>query len=400
MRAQGPVPTAGLDAAVFGMLIRSVLFHRILKRFLLMILIIWVGATVMFFVPRQFGINPSNAGFFSPSPQVQRIRDIQEQLQQEFERLSAANAEDGVIDELEAEAQRLQRELISENDRRNTRTAFERQFGFGEPIVVQYRRYIFSLAQFDLGASRRFFPVSVFSVIQHSLYWTLGMMGVATVIAFTLGSLAGGLMGWPGAPRLLRWAFPSMLAASAIPYYLLGWILIWFLAFQWQVFPLNGGWDNFNPDLSPGWNMPFIMSALYHSILPATSVIIATSGLWMVSMRGLMVNMQGEDYMVFAAAKGLNPRRIFLRYGMRNAILPQVTGLAASIGSLLTGVLLVELVFNYPGIGFLFWQSINQRDITMMTGVAFVVIVMLAVALFLLDLLLPVLDRRIRDEPA
>ncbi len=365
-----------------------------------MIFIIWAGATFMFFVPRQFGINPSNAGFFTPSPEIQRIRDIQNQLQLEFERLSAANAEDGVIDELEAERERLQRELISDNDRRNTRTSFERQFGFGEPIVVQYRRYITSLAQFDLGASRRFFPVSVFSVIRNSIYWTLGMMGIATVIAFTIGTFAGGVMGWPGSPRPLRLIFVPLLAASSIPYYLLGWILIWFLAFQWQIFPLNGGWDNFNPDLSPGWNFPFISSALYHSILPALSVIIATSSLWMVSMRGLMVNMQGEDYMVFAAAKGLRPSRIFLRYGMRNAMLPQITGLFASIGSLLTGVLLVELVFNYPGIGFLFWQSINQRDITMMTGIVFVVIVMLAVAMFLLDLLLPVLDRRIRDEAA
>ena len=130
------------------------------------------------------------------------------------------------------------------------------------------------------------------------------------------------------------------------------------------------------------------------------SVIVATAGLWTVTMRGLMVNMQGEDFMVFAAAKGLNPRRIFLRYGVRNALLPQITGLFASIGSLLTGVLLVELVFSYPGVGFLFWQSINQRDVTMMTGIAFVIIVLLAIAMFLLDLLLPLLDRRIQEQPA
>ncbi len=382
------------------MLIRSVLFHRIAKRFLLMIFIIWASATVFFFVPRQFGINPSNAGFFTPSPEVQRIRDLQTQLQQELERLGTANASDGVVDELEAEQERLLRGLISENERRSTRTAFERQFGFGDPIIVQYRRYITSLAQFDLGASRRFFPVSVFSVIQHSLYWTLGMMSIATIIAFSIGTIMGGLAGWPGSPRLLRWAFTPLLAASSIPIYLLGWILIWFLAFEWQLFPLQGGWDNFNPTLAPGWNVPFMLSALHHSILPALSVIITTAAFWTVSMRGLMVNLQGEDFMVYAAAKGLSPRRIFLRYGIRNAVLPQITGLAASIGSLLTGVLLVELVFSYPGIGFLFWQSINQRDITMMTGIAFVIVVLLAVAMFLIDLLLPILDRRIQFETA
>ncbi len=363
-----------------------------------MILIIWLSATVMFILPRQFGLNPSNAGLFTPSPQVQRMREIDTQLREEFEKLSAANAEDGVIDELEAERVRILEDLIALNDDRLALTAFEQQFGFGEPIIVQYRNYISSLARFDLGASRRFFPVSVFSVIRNSLFWTLGLVGVSTVIAFTIGSLAGGFIGWPGAPKWTRWGITPLLAASAIPYYLLGWILIWFLAFRWGLFPLSGGWDHFDPLMSPGWNLPFIISALYHSILPAFSVILATTAFWTVSMRGLMVNMQGEDYMVYASAKGLKPGRIFFRYGLRNALLPQFTGLAASVGSLLTGVLLVELVFDYPGIGFLFWQSIRQEDVTMMTGIAFVVIVLLAVAMFLLDLLLPLLDRRIRDD--
>lgn len=393
-------PAPGFDASLIGVLLKSFVFHRIARRFALMLLIIWVGATIMFFVPRQFGINPSKAGFFTPSPEIQRVRDLQHQLAQEYERLTASNSQDGTIDALEAEQERILRNLISDVDQRTTRTAFERQFGFGDPIIVQYGRYITSVARFDLGASRRFFPVTVFSVIGHSLYWTLGLMGVATVLSFAIGTLAGGLMGWPNSPRYLRWTFTPILAGSSIPYYLLGWILIWFLAFQWGLFPLNGGWDNFDPDLKPGWNLPFIISATHHSILPAFSVIIATAGLWTVTMRGLMVNMQGEDFMIFATAKGLDPKRIFLRYGLRNAILPQVTGLAASIGSLLSGVLLVELVFNYPGIGFLFWQSINQRDITMMTGIAFVVIVLLAVSMFLLDIFLPMLDRRIEEQPA
>ena len=363
-----------------------------------MLFIIWVGATVMFFVPRQFGINPSKAGFFTPSPAVQKIRDLEKQLQQEYAELTEDIEADGVIDELEAERRQLLSNLITENDRRNTRTAFERQFGFGDPIIVQYGRYIGALAKFDLGASRRYFPVTVFSVIQHSLYWTLALMGVSTIIAFVLGSLVGGLMGWPGAPRILRWTFTPILGISAVPYFLLGWILIWFFAFRWELFPMQSGWDNFNAVLQPGWTMEFILSVLHHGVLPAMSIILATAGFWTVTMRGLMVNLQGEDYMVFANAKGLKSRRLFLRYGMRNAILPQITGVAASVGSLLSGVLLVEIVFDYPGIGFLFWQSIRQRDITMMTGMTFVIIVLLAVAMFLIDLLLPLLDRRIRTD--
>jgi peptide/nickel transport system permease protein len=398
----GPAHTLAVGwntaSSFFVAFYRARLVRRIFWRFLLMIFIIWVGATVMFFVPRQFGINPSKAGFFTPSPAVQRIRDLDKQLREEYARLSAEIESDGVISDLEAKRRDLLANLITENDKKNTRTAFERQFGFGDPIIVQYGRYISALARFDLGASRRYFPVTVFSVIQHSLYWTLTLMGVSTILAFTFGSFVGGLMGWPGAPKILRWAFIPVLAVSAVPYFLLGWILIWFLAFRWKLFPMQSGWDNFNALIEPGWTSEFILSALHHGVLPALSIILATAGFWTVTMRGLMVNLQGEDYMVFGNAKGLKPRRLFFRYGIRNAILPQVTGIAASVGSMLSGVLLVEIVFDYPGIGFLFWQSIRQRDITMMTGMSFVIIVLLAVAMFVIDLLLPVLDRRIRTD--
>jgi peptide/nickel transport system permease protein len=358
-----------------------------------MIFIIWAAATVMFVVPRQFGMNPSQAGWFSPSPQRQALDNLIEDLRSEREQVFGDIDRNDIPPEIQEAISAINAQIAE----RTTRTAFERQFGFGDPLIVQYSRYIFALATFDLGASRRYFPVTVFEVIRSGIFWTLGLMGVTTVIAFAVGSLAGGLMGWPSSPGLIRHGFIPLLAISSIPYYLLGWLLIWFLAFKWGWFPLQGGWDIYDPTLRPNWSISFIIDALHHAVLPALSIVLTTVGFWTVSMRGLMINLQGEDYAIFAAAKGLKKRRTFLDYGMRNAILPQVTGLAASAGSILTGVLLVEIVFRYPGIGQLFWLAIRGRDVTMMTGLAFVIIVILAISMFLLDLLLPLLDRRIRD---
>lgn len=364
-----------------------------------MLFIIWLGATIFFWIPRQFGINPSSAGLFTSAPEVERFRDVVQDLQDTYEELIVASSKDGVFDNEEAIELGRYEALIAEYEGRNAGSAFEREFGLGDPLILQYWRYITSLAQFDLGASQRFFPVSVFSVIRNSLFWTLGLMGVATVIGFLVGSLAGALMGWPAYKRFSQWGFLPMLAASSIPFYLLGWILIWFLAFSWGLFPLQYGWDVFDPTLQPEWSFRFIISAAHHSVLPALSVIVATAGFWTVTMRGLMVNMLGEDFMVFAEAKGLKQRRIFFQYGLRNSMLPQITGLAASVGSLLTGVLLVEIVFSYPGIGLLFRQAIGNRDFAMMSGIGFVMLILLGVSLFLVDILLPLLDRRIRVEP-
>ncbi len=334
----------------------KLLNNRVTRRFVLMIVIIWAASTVMFIVPRVWGLNPSRASLFS-GVEVQRDPDA---------------------------------------PRENTaRSAFQRQFGLEDALVVQYGRYIKALATFDLGASRRYFPVTVNQVVRESVLWTLGLVGVATVLAFGIGTIVGGLMGWTDAPGGFRYLLTPVLAVSAIPYYLLGWLLIWFAAFKWGVFPLAGGYD---VGTFPGWNISFALDALHHAFLPALSIFLATVGLWAVNMRGMIVMVQGEDYMVQSVAKGLKPSRVFLRYGVRNAILPQVTGLAASFGTLLTGVLLVEIVFRYPGIGFVFWQAVRQRDVFMMTGLVYVVIVLLAVAMFVIDLLLPVLDPRIRTR--
>jgi peptide/nickel transport system permease protein len=138
------------------------------------------------------------------------------------------------------------------------------------------------------------------------------------------------------------------------------------------------------------------LDIFYHSLLPAFSILVATIGVWALSMRGMMVTVQGEDYMTFAEALGLKNRRRFLQYGVRNAILPQVTQLALSLGHVLSGSILVELVFGYPGVGQQLFRAIQHLDYYVIYGIVFILICTIALAMLLMDLIYPLLDPRVR----
>jgi peptide/nickel transport system permease protein len=199
-------------------------------------------------------------------------------------------------------------------------------------------------------------------------------------------------MAWSHVPGVVRVLGPPLLTLSSIPYYLLGLILIYLFAFVIKAFPLGGG---YSVGLAVDWNLPFLIDASKHAILPALSIVLADMGFWALGMRGMMVTVQGEDFMTLAEAKGLDPGRIFLRYGIRNAILPQITSLALSMGRVVSGAILVEVVFAYPGVGNLLYQAIRSFDYFVIYGVAFMVIVAIGLATLILDLMLPVLDPRI-----
>jgi peptide/nickel transport system permease protein len=225
-----------------------------------------------------------------------------------------------------------------------------------------------------------------------ALPWTIVLVGLATLLSFIIGTVLGAFMAWSHVPGTVRILGPPLLTMSAIPYYLLGLILIYLFAFVTRTFPLGGG---YSVGLAPDWSPPFLIDALKHSILPALSIVLADLGGWALGMRGMMVTVQGEDYMTLAEAKGLNPMRVFLRYGVRNAILPQVTSLALAMGRVVSGAILVEIVFSYPGVGNLLYEAIRRFDYFVIYGVAFMVIVAIGLATLLLDLLLPALDPRI-----
>ena len=272
-----------------------------------------------------------------------------------------------------------------------TRTFTER-FGLDQPLWKQYVNYLVDLAQFNFGYSIKFFPARVNDMIVIALPWTIVLVGLATILTFAIGTVLGAIMGWSRSPGSVRVLAAPLLTLSAIPYYLLGLILIYLFAFVIKAFPLGGG---YSVGMTVDWTPEFLADALKHATLPALSIVLADLGGWALGMRAMMVIIQGEDFMTLAEAKGLNPQRVFMRYGVRNAILPQITSLALSIGRIVSGALLVQVVFAYPGVGSLLYEAIRRFDYFVIYGVAFMVIVAIGLATLVLDLLLPVLDPRI-----
>ncbi len=223
--------------------------------------------------------------------------------------------------------------------------------------------------------------------------WTIGLLLTTTVLAFLIGTVLGALTVWQQAPRLFQLLVPLLMIFSAIPFYLIGLTLIYVFANLLQWLPLGGG---MGIRTMPSLSLSFVMEILYHSILPALSILLASVGVWALSMRGMMVTVQGEDYMTFADALGLSNRRRFLQYGLRNAILPQVTLLALSLGHVLSGSILVELVFGYPGVGQQLFRAITNLDYFVIYGIVLVLICALAIAMLVVDLIYPLLDPRVR----
>ncbi|MBV9170257.1 MAG: ABC transporter permease [Chloroflexi bacterium] len=323
----------------------------VLRRFGVFLLVIWAAATVNFIIPRLSPVDP---------------------IKEALLKVTSMGASQAGMETL-------------------TRTFAER-FGLNQPVWRQYLNYLVDSAQFNFGFSISYFPTRVIDMIGGALPWTIVLVGLATALTFAAGTILGAFMAWPYAPRAIRIFAPPLLTLSSIPYYLLGLILIYLFAFVIHAFPLGGG---YSVGLTPSWNLAFLGDATRHAILPALSIMLAELGFWALAMRGMMITIQGEDYMTLAEAKGLQSQRVFYKYGVRNAMLPQMTALALSMGRVVSGALLVEVVFAYPGVGNLLYQAIRTFDYFVIYGVVFIVIVAIGLATFFLDLTLPVLDPRI-----
>lgn len=275
---------------------------------------------------------------------------------------------------------------------------YEKKFGLDKPLLVQYANYLWDVVRFDFGYSILNYPKTVGDLISETLPWTIMLGGMATLLGFAMGTLLGAILGWPKSPGFLKYLFMPLLTLSAVPYYLLGLILLLVFAFQNKWFPLFGG---YSIATFPDWaDINFLLDVAHHAVLPALSVILTNAGFWALGMRGMMVTMQGEDYMTMSEAKGLKGSRIFLHYSLRNAFLPQTTALALSLGTIVANIVLVEVVFSYPGIGGLLVQSIVQSDFYVLNGVVFVIIFAIAFATLVLDFIYPFIDPRITYEKA
>ena len=271
--------------------------------------------------------------------------------------------------------------------------AYRAKYGLDQPLLHQYVKYWQDLIRLDLGVSFTNFPETVSAKIANALPWTVGLLATATIIAFTVGSLLGGLLAWPGTGRSIRAVVPGLMILTSVPFYLLAIVLTYFFAVLWKVLPPAGGFDTTR---IARLDLATIGDVARHAVLPLLAIILGNVGFWALGMRSQMVSVLGEDYITFAEAKGLSPRRIFFWYGMRNALLSQVTALALSMGAVLSGAVLVEVVFNYPGLGSLLYVAIRGQDYFVIQGVVLMLIISLAVLLFIVDLIYPLLDPRIR----
>jgi len=340
--------------------LRGLSLRYVLRRLGTFALTIWLAASLIFVIPRLMAGNPVAA-------MVGKIS---------LQSGSAANGNSaGLI------------------------AAWNARFGLNDPAIVQYLLFLKNSVTFNFGFSITDFPATVNQLIGAALPWTLALMFLATLISFVIGSAIGALMAWRGTPSVLRSILPFSLTFTAIPSFMLGLLLLYVFSYTLGWFPTSNAYDL---GVTAGLNWPFLSSVIHHGVLPALTIVGASMGFWALSMRGMMVTIEGEDYMVLGEAKGLRPSRLFWRYRIRNAALPQVTSLALTLGSIISGQILVEYLFAYPGVGQLLYQGILNEDYVLVESIVFLLIVTTALAVLVLDLIYPLLDPRIsylREAP-
>lgn len=278
------------------------------------------------------------------------------------------------------------------------RNALEAEFGLNttDPLWVQYFKYLNNLLHGNLGVSTTYFPTSVGAVIGQDIIWTLILLSVCVIVSFTLGTFIGVFMAWKRGSLLDSTLSSVMTFLYSLLYPWLALVAVYFLGYHLGWFPFSDGYNT--AATTPGWNLDFILSAVYHAILPALTIVVSTVAGWMLTMRNSMITTLSEDYILMARAKGLTSRRVMFAYAARNAILPSVTGLAIAIGTVVGGQLLVEIVFSYPGIGYALYQGIQNQDYALADGILLLVIVATVVMNLIVDLLYVVLDPRTRQE--
>jgi len=274
--------------------------------------------------------------------------------------------------------------------------ALELQYGVQTKTGLwgQYVQYWDHLLHGNLGTSLNFYPASVGSLIRAALPWTIGLVGLATVISFLLGTLLGVAAAW----RRGTWLdglLPAMTFFQAAPYFFVAILAVALFATKLGWFPPNSGYDT--TTLNPGFNWPFISSVLDHAALPAMTIVLASIAGWIIGMRNMMITTMDEDYVLLAQAKGLPPHRV-ISYAARNALLPSVAGFSLAIGFIVSGALLTEIVFSYPGVGYLLFTAIGSDDYPLLQGIFLIITLAVLLANLAADFVYAFLDPRTRQE--
>jgi peptide/nickel transport system permease protein len=312
----------------------------------------WAAITINFFIPRMMPGNPAEIV---------------------FSRMSA----NGIVN-------------------RATYKALEVAFGLNThaSLLSQYGQYWVELFHGNLGTSITYYPSSVASVIVSALPWTLALVGVATILSFLIGTTIGTIAGWRRG-SWLETILPATTFLQAMPYFCLGLVLVEYLGVKLNWFPVNGGYAQ--GDVI-GFNGAFLQSAAYHAFLPAVTIVVTSMAGWIVGMRNMTVTTLGQDYVLVAQAKGLSRRRVMITYAARNAILPSVASFGVALGLVVTGSVLVEYAFSYPGIGYVLFQAVDNEDYPLMQAIFLIITLSVLVANLLADFVYVLLDPRTRQE--
>jgi peptide/nickel transport system permease protein len=273
--------------------------------------------------------------------------------------------------------------------------ALQLQFGTpNSPLINQYFSYWNQLFHGNLGTSITDYPEPVAKVIGTALPWTIGLIGASVIIAFVVGTIIGTVSAW----RRGSWldsALPVSAFLQALPYFWLGLVAIQIFVINLHWFPTPGG---VSQGASSNFNLSFLGDASYHALLPAITIVLTSLSGWMVGQRNLMITTLDQDYVLVAQAKGVSSRRVMWMYAARNAILPQFASFAVALGLVVSGSILVELVFNYPGIGDLLLTAVGNEDFSLMQGIFLIITLAVLAANFLADMVYVVLDPRARQE--
>jgi len=272
--------------------------------------------------------------------------------------------------------------------------AMKEAFGFTNgPILSQYFQYLSHVLRGDFGLSISAYPAPVSSIIATSFMWTILLGAVTLLISFILGTILGVVIAWTRT-GFLDSILPGLTGfIGSFPYFWLAMLALFLLGFKLGWFPLSHAYSDF---ISPGLTWGFLGSVVLHMVLPAGTIILVSVGGWMMGMRSTMIGVLNEDYIIMAEAKGLPERVIMYQYAMRNAILPNITQFGMSIGFIIAGQLLTEMVYSYPGLGFYLVRSVTTKDYPLMQALFLMITLAVLAANFLVDILYVRLDPRVR----
>ncbi len=327
----------------------------ILRRLAFLLMVVWAASTITFFIPRMSDRNP---------------------IRERFAELARTGG-------------------FSASDLEVIVASYNAKFGLDKPLWEQYFDYISGVARLDLGVSLNRFPKTVLEIIYESLPWTIVLLFVSAILSFVIGNLLGAIAAWPKSPGWMKSVATPFIMFMGVPPVLLAIFLLFFLAFRLKLFPLG---QAYSTGIAPDWSFSFIMNVAWHQVLPAVSMILGSVGGWVLSMRGMGITIQGEDYVNFAEHKGLNGRTIFRDYYLRNALLPQVTGFALAMGSLITSGAVVESLYALPGLGQKLSQAIQANDFLVIYGIVLFITMSVATLMVLVEFLYPLLDPRIKQD--